>query len=199
QETFQKVEVSINQHGFRGPDFKIKKSVEVTRIMVLGDSVVFGWGAPQNAIFPAQLQNLLDDLPGRFEVIPAGVGSWNTRTEFEYLRTTGIAFEPDVIVLLIVANDINAKPTSYTEISKETLFPDENIPQDLGWHLRNMWIAASNRSFLAGYLQYFIRIENAKEQETTFEEGSPHWEDASLAAPAVTASIPSSDCSTATT
>jgi hypothetical protein len=69
---FQGVNVAINRHGFRGPDVTFENPERRPRVMVLGDSVVFGWGAPQDSIFPVALQGLLQGEFSGVEVIPAG-------------------------------------------------------------------------------------------------------------------------------
>lgn len=100
----QGVDVVINGEGFRGPDFDVQKAPGTRRLMILGDSVVFGWGAPQDSIFATVIS---DRLTARgWEVIAAGVGSWNTRAEYEFLKKRGIQYAPDVLVLVIVANDV---------------------------------------------------------------------------------------------
>ena len=82
----QGVQVTINSEGLRSPEFPTTKPVGEKRLLLIGDSVVFGWGAPQDSIMSAWLQRRLDaDAPG-WRVIAAGVGSWNTRTEYELDR-----------------------------------------------------------------------------------------------------------------
>lgn len=86
RDTLQGVPVSYNSHGLRWPEFPVRKSDDRLRLMVLGDSVVFGWGVDEKSIFPARLQEKFDALGASVEIVSAGVGSWNTRTEYEIGR-----------------------------------------------------------------------------------------------------------------
>jgi lysophospholipase L1-like esterase len=174
------VDVLINSHGFRGPEFKTKKPENTTRLLILGDSVVFGWGVDQDSIFPALLQKMLDREIEKVEVIPAGVGSWNTRTEYEYLKTEGIKFNPDVILLLVIYNDIWPKKTGRTEVSKERLFDEYDESNRGKALLETSWRKLVNNSFLAGYIQYYRTRLLAKKQSSVLNEDSPEWEDAKL-------------------
>jgi len=102
----QDVDVSINDEGFRGPRFEVEKPDPEKRLMILGDSVVFGWGTHQDSIFPALLQQRLASGETPWRVISAGVGSWNTRAEYEFLRKRGAHYDIDILLLVVVANDV---------------------------------------------------------------------------------------------
>src|SRR5690606_12925895 len=41
----------------------------------------------------------------RFEVVNAGVAGWNALQELAWLRTRGLALEPDAVVITFVRND----------------------------------------------------------------------------------------------
>ena len=56
------------------------------RVLILGDSLVFGWGVPYEATFAGRLTQRIKAHHASWECIAAGVGSWNTRTEMEFLR-----------------------------------------------------------------------------------------------------------------
>ena len=51
QAKLQGVDVSINSHGFRAPEFVVEKG-QKQRLMILGDSVVFGWEYLRTQFFP---------------------------------------------------------------------------------------------------------------------------------------------------
>ncbi len=53
-------DVTINKHGLRSPEIDMKKNDGTKRVMIMGDSVVFGWGVEQDSIFPIRLQKMLD-------------------------------------------------------------------------------------------------------------------------------------------
>jgi len=178
-DVLQGVEVKINSHGFRGPEFNIKKSTNMTRILILGDSVVFGWGAPQSDIFALQLNNMLKKLRNNIEVIPVGVGSWNTRTEYEFLKVKGLQFEPNIVVHLITSNDIYPKKSGRTDISKEKLFKEKNLSSSeiLSKIKRNV----VNRSYFFSYIQYYLKRRLIFNKQIRANYSSPLWKDTEYA------------------
>ena len=176
----QGVDVSINSHGLRGPEFDVVKSPGKIRVLILGDSVVFGWGAPQNDIFALQLQHFFDRQGLNIEIIPAGVGSWNTRTEYEYLSSTAIDFQPNILVLMIVSNDVELKCEGHTEVSKELVECGQK-KGSINNIFRQIYHGVISRSYLLSYIQYFVKIRKAKEEEIQVTADSPQWEDTRLA------------------
>ncbi len=185
------VDVNINWHGLRGPEFQNEKPPGKKRILILGDSIVFGWGAPQESIFALALQKLFSRVTPDVEVIPAGVVSWNTRTEYEYLKSAGIHFKPDVVVLVIVSNDVEPKSSGHTDISKDLLLRTLLSENDISVidHLPpfsisprpKVWSQAVHYSYLLQYIQYITRTRSTAHWQTITEQNSPIWEDARLA------------------
>jgi lysophospholipase L1-like esterase len=112
------ITIAINSSGMRGPDYPPK--ADRPRVLILGDSVVFGWGVAYESTFPALLARQLSDV----EVISAGVGSWNTRCEREWLATEGLSLAPDLVVLVVVTNDVEPKAEAASSVSKERLKPE---------------------------------------------------------------------------
>ncbi|HPT06672.1 MAG TPA: hypothetical protein PLO85_00780 [Candidatus Omnitrophota bacterium] len=174
------VDVSINSQGFRGPEFDSGNASGKERIIILGDSVVFGWGVPQGVIFPVRIQEILDPEKKNVEIVPIGVGSWNTRTEYEYLKSKGISFHPDIIVLVIVHNDLEPKDRGHTDIRKDVLFGKD---QRKGFPeiLRNAWGWIVDTSYIAGYIQYFLEEKMVGARMTRVTKDSPEWQDVRLA------------------
>jgi lysophospholipase L1-like esterase len=118
----QDVEVAINSRGLRTPEFSLVKAAGTRRVLILGDSVVFGWGVAQDDIVSAQCQRIADEQSdGKWEFIGAGVGSWNARNEYEYLVEEGDSIRPDVIVLVMTSNDAQPHPAGRTEVSPDSL------------------------------------------------------------------------------
>ena len=105
------VPVTINSMGLRNDEISLAKPDGVVRILMLGDSVTFGWGVLQNDTVAAKLQELLNATPGAtsIEVINSGVGNYNTVQEITYFLSRGIELDPDIVVLNYFIND--AEPT----------------------------------------------------------------------------------------
>ena len=105
---YQGVKVDFNEFGLRDEPIGAKPDQEY-RILVLGDSVTFGWGIEKQATFCSQLQNILNAKFGRpVRVINAGVGGYNTVQEYLFLKDTGVTFEPDMMILVYTAENDTA-------------------------------------------------------------------------------------------
>ena len=107
-------DVSINGQGLRHREIDMAKPPGSKRILMLGDSIVFGWGVDQSETLPAQLERILRDrgpdiLGGPVDVINTGVGNYNTAMEVAAFLERGRSFAPDIVVLNYFIND--AEPT----------------------------------------------------------------------------------------
>jgi lysophospholipase L1-like esterase len=101
--------VHINSLGLRGPELSVRKPGSVFRILLLGDSFTFGYGVGDDSTYGRQLERLFIQEQGdcvKVEVLNAGVNGYNTAQELAYLDRSGLAFEPDVVVLGFTPNDI---------------------------------------------------------------------------------------------
>mgnify|MGYP005839779249 CR=1 FL=1 len=102
---YQSVDVSFNEYGFRD-DPIVEREPDELRILFLGDSVTFGWGVAQDAIFAARLEKLLSEELGRpVVVVNTGVGSYNTVQQRAVVERFGERLLPDIVLLLYVYND----------------------------------------------------------------------------------------------
>ena len=100
--------VRFNGRGLRGPDVAIPKPPDTFRVLVLGDSVVEGAQVSEDATIAARLRDELAPLAsGRpIETVNAGVAGFGTGQELLYLQREGLAYQPDLIVLVFtIAND----------------------------------------------------------------------------------------------
>ena len=99
--------ITVNSDGFRGREYSIPKPPNTFRILMLGDSETLSIMLPQSDTLAAQLENLLNKLSGnlRYEVLNFGVEGYNTFQELEQLKTKGLKYDPDLIILNYVLND----------------------------------------------------------------------------------------------
>ena len=100
------VTVAVNGLGSRGPERGTSKPAGTPRILLLGDSFAFGWGVEQQETFGARLERLLTERVGPVEVLSAAVPGWSTDQHYIYLRTRGLALDPDLILLAVSENDL---------------------------------------------------------------------------------------------
>lgn len=101
------VPIRTNSLGLRSPEIERQKPAGTTRLLVLGDSVAFGWGLRSEDTFTSQLASLLATVyPNqRIEVINAGVSGYGTWQEVQWLQQTGLGLEPDVVIVQAHLND----------------------------------------------------------------------------------------------
>lgn len=103
--------VRINAQGLRGPERALAKPAGTRRVLFLGDSVTFGFGIPDEArTLPACAERELAlALAAPVECINGGVDGYSTWQEHAFLRRTGLRYEPDVVVLAFVLNDVDER------------------------------------------------------------------------------------------
>ena len=105
-----RVRVTTNSEGFRDEEITVDKPPGTLRIMMLGDSITFGWGAKQDETVAARLRHAWSNADRKVEVINTGVGNYNTIMEVEFFLTRGYRFNPDVVVLNYFINDAEPIP-----------------------------------------------------------------------------------------
>jgi len=94
-----------NSHGQRDKERTLQKPDGVRRVLLLGDSIVEGYGLRESETISRQLEDLYPD--GSTEVLNFGVSAYCTRAEVELLEAKGLRFDPDVVVLVFVENDFD--------------------------------------------------------------------------------------------
>lgn len=105
------VEIKTNAHKLRDYDYDFPKPPGIRRIVMLGDSLMLGWGAPFDDSTPKTLERRLNAGLSKpaFQVINTGVGNYNSAMEVAYFLGEGYRYEPDIVVLNYFIND--AEPT----------------------------------------------------------------------------------------
>ena len=93
--------VRINDKGLRGRDYPYERMAGRRRVLVLGDSFVFGFGVEQEETFTSVLENLLPAT----DVLNAGVSGYGTDQELLWFRGEGVRYRPDLVILLMSGND----------------------------------------------------------------------------------------------
>ena len=106
--------VHQNQFGLRAPDdIQLKNTSGRKRVLVLGDSYVWGFNATQEDLFTARQVYGTDD-----ELINGGVSGYGTDQEYLFYLREGKKFDVDEVVLAFtlyndVENNLNSKQYSY--------------------------------------------------------------------------------------
>jgi hypothetical protein len=107
--------VQINSLGLRGPELPRAKPDGVKRVLVLGDSFVFGVGVDEPNVFTSRLAMALDagDPRHRHEVVNMGVAGYSTDQELILFDELGPRLAPDVVVLVVCDNDFQGNTEDF--------------------------------------------------------------------------------------
>lgn len=96
-----RVRVEINELGMRDGTYSESPAPGKRRILALGDSFTFGHGVERAEIF----HELLEARHPDWEILNAGVSGYGTDQQWLYYRERGRELEPDVVLLVLHAND----------------------------------------------------------------------------------------------
>ncbi|HEV8335923.1 MAG TPA: SGNH/GDSL hydrolase family protein [Candidatus Polarisedimenticolia bacterium] len=111
--TFEGMQVRTNRLGFRGPDPR-PRDPDLFRIVALGDSFTFGFGVREEETYPAVLERILNESPGRsaarFEVLNLGVVGYGTRDEAAVFERQAPGLDPRLVIIGYVLNDPEIDP-----------------------------------------------------------------------------------------
>ncbi len=104
------VRVRINSAGFRDDEFPGQGVSVGRRIVMLGDSVAWGWGVQMDAAFPQLLESQLHKMANeQGETPPAvynlAVDGYSTEQELRLLELRGLELQPDLVIINYVLND----------------------------------------------------------------------------------------------
>lgn len=119
QELDFRVDVTVSPKATRGKDFDAQPDGRRQRIMLVGDSALFGSGVSDQDCLAAQLQAVLG--PG-VEIINLSALAYSTVQELLWLRETGLGWKPDLVVLAFAAsNDIQTNVVDLQRLYQRTL------------------------------------------------------------------------------
>lgn len=113
--------IRVNALGLRGREVARVRARGVRRVLVLGDSFVFGVGVDEAHLFTTHLEALLNrSPPARFEVLNLGVAGYSTDQEYLLLEELGLRLMPDLVLLVACDNDFqgNVEDFAYLQYYK---------------------------------------------------------------------------------
>ncbi len=159
------VRIRCNADGLRGDGIEQPKPVGRTRVAVLGDSFMWGYGVENDQVFA---QALARELPDGDSVNLAANG-YSTVQELIRLEDDGLRFTPDVVVVGFFWNDLEdnlddkggGRPVAAA--GEDGRLRIENLPVRRRWKSgTKQWLRHHSRLF--GFLDYAFKLigETAK-------------------------------------
>jgi lysophospholipase L1-like esterase len=128
---------AINHAGFRDYEYPEAKPEGTYRIIVLGDSTTAGNGIGDfTKTYPKLLEAALNRGPHagrRYEVLNMGVGGYHTLQEIETLRTKGLKYQPDLVLVALCINDFNL--TSDGGVYEQLLGANQLSPRNADYRI----------------------------------------------------------------
>lgn len=165
--------VTINTAGFRGPLYPEQKEPGSRRIVGLGDSFMFGHGVGDDAVYMQVLEKLLNRFATntRFETINTAVPGYNTVMEVETLRAKGLAYQPDIVLIHFVGNDLELP--NFIRVEKPVKALDRSFLVDL---LRGAFASSTVRGDLRRHgLERSPRVEGARRFVDDPDDAPPQY------------------------
>lgn len=89
----------------------------VKRVLVLGDSFIFGYGLPYEDLVTVKIEKILNNEMKNIEVINGGVSGSNTSDEFEQLNRLTPTCRPDLLIVFFFTNDVTTEGLTLREFS----------------------------------------------------------------------------------
>lgn len=157
-----------NSTGFRDVEHALEKPTNVTRVVVVGDSVTEGSGVKQGELFTSFAQTLLGS---RYEIINLGMSGLNTPQEIHILAVEGMKYAPDIVVVNFILNDCDFFSEFYaTERFQKK--KDEKIgllgDMTIAPHLKR-WLKSSALIYsVKGRLEYLQGVITGKEEKNYY-------------------------------
>ncbi len=100
--------VEINAKGLRGPELAYERGPNEFRILLLGDSIAFGFGLRYEETFGHLMErDLAERVAGRKPVVILGaVTGYSPWQQLILLRREGLRYQPDLVLHCFYLNDV---------------------------------------------------------------------------------------------
>lgn len=170
--------ITINAQGYRGRPVGPRPPPGARRVLLLGDSIVFGIGADD----AETVSQLLDGRDNGLEPVNLAVQGYGLGQSLLKLEHEGLGFSPDVVVLNVcLANDVadtgsrvflydGAHPKPYFDVEGDRLALRSE-------HLRLSPRARAGRA-LSRHSRFFAWLSSLRPSPTVDDAiGAEHWQD----------------------
>ena len=124
----------VNSLGLRGSERAPARQEGVTRVAVLGDSVVWGYGVEEEDTFVARLEEILARRGRGYEVWNLGLQATNLYNHRARYARLAPLVRPDLTIVLVLYNDLQERAEHFRITSVGTLSnPDRDAPFPDAW------------------------------------------------------------------
>ncbi len=189
-DTHEKIMIETNSKGLRGKiEYEYKKPDDTFRVLLFGDSFVWGEELHEHQTIAVQLKKELEKRgvgDKKIEVIPFGVGSYGMQQVYLSYNNTGQQYEADIVMYLFYQNDITEqfkadmrlypRPIIYTdhnqklakrtadEIAKES---KQRLGRDHGMYLKdnNKTIKVPPDAFMRSWSHFYVFAKQALKKQ----------------------------------
>ena len=121
--------VEHDARGYRQPERSWDKPPGVKRVLVLGDSLVYGWGVARAERFSDQLERALVERGLAVEVWNLGIPGYSVDQYLWTYELHGRALAPDVVIACLVMNDVPiAEASNFRGLAKPRF-----VRTEAGW------------------------------------------------------------------
>jgi hypothetical protein len=168
---YGEVVVRTNRAGMREREVELPKPANRVRVVLLGDSFVFGIKCSEEERLGGRLERYLRDArtdhSRDVEVLSVGVSSWSLVSEIAYVRRQADRLQPDLVVHLTVPNDLadvsgvrgSGVLSSFVPLHPEradAMVGIDFVPLGLGWEGRSRFAMA--RARVLGFVSDLSRL-----------------------------------------
>lgn len=128
-----------NKYGFNDTNHSYDgtNSLKQIRIAVLGDSFIWGYGAPDSVIWTRKLGKIFKSKGFDCEILNWGKSGWSTLDQYNFLKKEGYKYHIDYLIFAFTIND----PVLDSSVHKQLFYPegfvDRNLLQPLSYIFPN--------------------------------------------------------------
>lgn len=159
----------INSLGLNDAERSVEKPPGTRRILMLGDSFIFGQGVPREKTVASLLEERLHGV----EVVNAGIPGYCLDQEYLFYRDRGRRLEPDLVLVAFFVNDLEAPRFEMDLTRGEDGLPAYFTPTEGTLRRRQESVA---RSAVSGWLRahslFYVLVRN-RIDNLLFRLGNP--------------------------
>lgn len=160
-----------NTQGFRDRERVMERTSPAPRMLALGDSFTWGAGVSYDEAFVTLIERRLQTDAPEAEVINVGVPAWGPHEELHLLKTYGIRFHPDLVMVnFFIGNDIQNKRGDDLSLPQLLIVAGQSYYV----HSNGNWLhdrIGLDRWYLYHDLNYLFRVGGARVRQVLSGEG----------------------------